>query len=82
MPSRLRCRMLSHSSSESAPKTVSMKRPSGVVVLMFSFRLMNSAPLSVRLETMGRRSRTFLAIREILSTVTESQARTNAIIAL
>jgi len=40
----VRSKMFSRSNSASAPNTVSMKRPCGVVVSMFSFRLTNSTP--------------------------------------
>ena len=40
----VRSKMFSRSNSASAPNTVSMKRPWGVVVSMFSFRLTNSTP--------------------------------------
>ena len=59
-------RMLSRSSSARAPKTVSINRPWGVVVSMFSFRLTNSTLFSVRLEMIVRRSLVFLAIREMI----------------
>ena len=42
--------MFSRSNSASAPNTVSMKRPCGVVVPMFSFRLTNSTPFLASIE--------------------------------
>ena len=46
----VRSKMFSRSNSASAPNTVSMKRPCGVVVSMFSFRLTNSTPFSANIE--------------------------------
>ena len=46
----VRSKMFSRSNSASAPNTVSMKRPCGVVVPMFSFRLTNSTPFSASIE--------------------------------
>ena len=47
MPSRCLCRIVSRSSSASAANTVNMKRPCGVSVSTFSFRLMSPTPFSV-----------------------------------
>ena len=80
MPSLCRSKMLSRSNSAIAPNTVSINRPCGVVVSILSLRLMNSTPLSDSSAVIASRSRTFRAIREILSTMTTSPERIKAII--
>ena len=82
IPSRCLSKMFSRSNSASAPKTVSINLPCGVVVSILSLRLTNSTPFSVSSEMIESKSRVFLAIREILSTITISPTRTKAIISL
>ena len=80
IPSRWRCRIYSRSSSATAPNTVSMNFPVGLVVSMASFLLTNSTPFAVSHSTSSSRSRVFLANRLMDSTITVSPLRTYSII--
>ena len=64
MPSRWRCRMYSRSNSATAPNTVSMNFPVGVVVSMASFLLTNSTPFAVSCSTNSSMADSFATDRE------------------
>lgn len=72
MPSACRCKRYPRSNSATAPNTVNMNFPVGVVVSMFSFWLTNSTPFAASFSTNSSRSRVFLAKRLMLSTITLS----------